>query len=94
MEQGAKALLRILLGALVIGAIVVGAHPKYRATAAAPMAYAELAEILIAAADPKGARAAADKGRSVRPGSPGAARCENIIRDIESPEITLKAERV
>ncbi len=35
MEQGAKALLRILLGALVIGAIVVGAHPKYRATAAA-----------------------------------------------------------
>lgn len=35
MEQGAQALFRILLGALLLGALVVALHPAYRATALA-----------------------------------------------------------
>ncbi len=64
------------------------------ATRAAAMAHAEIAESLLASGDPKGARAVADKGRGLLAGSPGAARCENILRDIEAPEVTLKTERV
>lgn len=66
----------------------------HRDTAAAPMAYAEIAASLLAEGDPKGAREAAAKGRDLRPGSPGAATCENLARDIGAPEVTLKAERV
>lgn len=67
---------------------------KYPTTAAAPSARAEIAEMLVAAGNPKSARAEADKGRALLPGSPGAARCENLIREIEAPDATLKAERV
>jgi hypothetical protein len=35
MEQGAKALLRILIAALLLGAVVVAAVPAYRRTAQA-----------------------------------------------------------
>lgn len=35
MEQGAKALLRILLASLALGALVIAAVPAYRQTAAA-----------------------------------------------------------
>ncbi len=35
MEQGAKALLRILIAALILGAAVIALHPQYRETAKA-----------------------------------------------------------
>jgi hypothetical protein len=35
VEQGAKALLRILVAALLLGAVVIAAHPRYRQTARA-----------------------------------------------------------
>ena len=44
--------------------------------------------------DAKGARAVADRGRKLAPGSPGAARCENLVRAIEAPELAPKCERV
>lgn len=57
--------------------------------------YAELAGMLRERNEPNAARAAADKGRkAAAPGSPGAAMCENIVREIEAPEASLRAERV
>jgi len=35
MERGVKALLRILLAALLLGLLVIAVHPAYRATAQA-----------------------------------------------------------
>jgi hypothetical protein len=35
MEQGAKAVLRILIAAMLLGAVVIVAHPQYRETARA-----------------------------------------------------------
>ncbi len=70
---------------------LAGKHPG---TAAAPFARSEVAKMLLAAGNPKSARAEADKGRALRPGSPGAARCENLVREIDMPDATLKAERV
>jgi uncharacterized protein YfaS (alpha-2-macroglobulin family) len=67
---------------------------KFPESGAAPFARAEIAEMWIAEGNPKAARAEADKGRALRPGSPGAARCENLVREIETPDATLKAERV
>lgn len=56
--------------------------------------YAELAGMLRERNDPKAARAAADKGRKAAPGTPGAAMCENLVREIDAPDASLRAERV
>ena len=63
-------------------------------TLAAPAALAEQAVLLLDAGETVAARDIASRGAKLRPGSPGAVACANLVRHIEAPSLRIDNERV